>query len=415
MVFKNIDEARLRKLADLAVSVGINVKVGQPVVITASVEAAPFVRMCIEAAYEHGAKYVHVLWHDDLSSRLTFLNADIKEFESIPDYRVAQYDYFIDEKVARLNIIDDVPGVFSGVDGDKMAAQAKAAGKAFKRYRDYTMANHGQWTIVAVPSPGWAQLVFPNEETQVAIDKMWEAILSASRVTLDNDPVADWKAHNEGLSLRNEKLNEYNFKALHFENGLNTDLVVGLADDHRWAGGAEIAGNGQVFNPNIPTEENFSMPHRDRVDGTVYSTKPLDYQGVLIEDFFLEFKDGKVINHGAKVNEEKLTQLLDTDEGSRHIGEVALISHDSPIQNSGILFYNTLFDENASCHLALGAAYPMNINGGTTMSEDELKTHGYNSSINHVDFMFGSADMKITGIHHDDREVVIFENGNFII
>ena len=415
MVFKNIDDLRLRKLAELAVSTGINVKKGQPVVITASVDAAPFARLCAEVAYEYGAKFVYMLWHDDLMSKINFQNADISQFEVIPDYRVAQYDHFIDEKVARLNIIDDVPGIFSGVDASKMAANAKAAGQAFKRYRDYSMANHGQWTIVAVPSVGWANLVFPNEDDQVAVDKMWEAILAASRVTKDNDPIADWKAHNAALETRNNALNEYNFKALHFTNELGTDLVVGLADSHRWAGGSEIAGNGQVFNPNIPTEENFTMPHRENVNGVVYSTKPLDYQGVLIEDFKLEFKDGKVISSLAKQNDEKLTQLLDTDEGSRHIGEVALISHDSPIQNSGILFYNTLFDENASCHLALGAAYPMNIIGGTTMSEEELKTYGFNSSMNHVDFMFGSADMNIKGIKHDGEEVSLFENGNFVI
>ncbi len=415
MIFKNIDQERLLKFADLAAKVGINVKEGQPVVITASVEAAPFARMCAEACYNHGAKYVHILWHDDESSKINFLNADIKEFETIPDYRVAQYDYFIDEKVARLNIIDDVPGVFAEVDSSKMAASAKAAGEAFKRYREYSMANHGQWTIVAVPSVGWANLVFPNEEDQVAVDKLWEAILDASRVRKDNDPVAEWDKHNEGLDVRNNKLNDFNFKSLHFTNSIGTDIVVGLADSHRWAGGAEIAGNDQVFNPNIPTEENFTMPHREHVDGVVYSTKPLDYQGVLIEEFRLVFKDGKVVEASAKKNEAKLIELLDTDEGSRHIGEIALISHDSPIQNSGLLFYNTLFDENASCHMALGAAYPMNIIGGTKMEEDELKTYGYNSSINHVDFMFGSADMRIVGLKHDGEEVEIFKDGNFII
>lgn len=415
MIFKNIEESLLRKFADLAVTTGINVKEGQPVVITSSVDAAPFTRMCVESCYKYGAKYVHILWHDDESTKYNFLNADIKEFETVPDYRVAQYDYFIEENVARLNIIDDVPGVFSEVDSAKMAASAKAAGEAFKRYRDYSMGNHGQWTIVAVPSVGWANLVFPNDEDQVAVDKLWKAILDASRVTADNDPIADWKAHNEGLDIRNNKLNDYNFKSLHFKNSLGTDIVVGLADDHRWAGGAEIAGTGQVFNPNIPTEENFTMPHRDHVDGVVYSTKPLDYQGVLIEDFRLVFKDGKVIEASAKKNEDKLIELLDTDEGSRHIGEIALISHDSPIQNSGLLFYNTLFDENASCHMALGAAYPMNINGGTQMEESELKKHGFNASINHVDFMFGSADMNIVGLKQNGEEVEIFKDGNFII
>lgn len=415
MIFKNIDNEILKKYAKLAVSTGINVKEGQPVVITASLESAKFARLCQQTCYDYGAKFVHILWHDDESTKINFLNANISEFESVPDFRVAQYDYYIEEKVARLNIIDDVPGVFSEVDSSKMAAHAKASGKALKRYRDYSMGNHGQWTIVAIPSLGWANLVFPEDEDQVAIDKLWSAILSASRVTKDNDPILDWQEHNETLNRHNEILNGFNFKSLHFKNSKGTDLVVGLADSHRWAGGAEIASNKQIFNPNIPTEENFSMPHRDRVDGVVYSTKPLDYQGVLIEDFRLVFKDGKVIEASAEKNQAKLMELLDTDEGSRHIGEVALISHDSPIQNSNILFYNTLFDENASCHLALGAAYPMNIIGGTTMSEDELKTYGFNSSLNHVDFMFGSEDMSIVGLKQDGSKVEIFKDGNFVI
>ncbi len=279
----------------------------------------------------------------------------------------------------------------------------------------YSMGNHGQWTIAAIPSLGWAKLVFPEDDDQKAIDKLWEAIFKASKIDKNSDPIENWKVHNETLNIHNNKLNEYKFEALHFKNAKGTDLIVGLADDHRWAGGAEIAANNQTFNPNIPTEETFTMPHRDNVNGVVYSTKPLDYQGVLIDEFKLEFKDGKVINASANQNEEKLIELLDTDDGSRHIGEIALISHDSPISLSNILFYNTLYDENASCHMALGAAYPMNIINGVNMSEEDLKSKGFNSSMIHVDFMFGSSDMSIEGINFDGSKVLIFENGNFII
>ncbi len=415
MVFDLIENNILEKYAELAVKVGINIKKNQPVVITASLDSAKFARMCAQKAYDNGAKFVHVLWHDDEMSKINFVNADIENFETVPDYKVAQYDYFIEENVARLNIIDDVPGYFVDVDSNKLATNAKSAGQAFKRYRNYSMANHGQWTIVAIPSVGWANLVFPNDTDKVAIKKLWDAILAAVRISEDNDPIALWKDHNDKLSVNNEILNKHNFKSLHFTNSIGTDLTVGLADDHRWAGGSEIAGNGQVFNPNLPTEENFTMPHKDRVEGIVYSTKPLDYQGVLIDEFKLEFKDGKVVSASAKTNEEKLIELLNNDEGSRSIGEVALLPHNSPIQNSGILFYNTLFDENASCHLALGAAYPMNINGGTSMSEEKLKEHGFNSSLVHVDFMFGSADMKIDGLKQDGSIVAVFENGNFVI
>ncbi len=415
MVFDLIEYNILEKYAELAVKVGINIKENQPVVITASLDSAKFARMCALKAYDNGAKFVHVLWHDDEMSKINFVNADIKNFETVPQYKVDQYDFFIEENVARLNIIDDIPGYFAEVDSNKLATNAKSAGQAFKRYRNYSMANHGQWTIAAVPSVGWANLVFPNDTDEVAVKKLWDAILAAVRVSKDNDPIKLWQDHNEKLRINNEILNNHNFKSLHFTNSIGTDLTVGLADDHRWAGGSEIAGNGQVFNPNLPTEENFTMPHKDRVDGIVFSTKPLDYQGVLIDKFKLEFKDGKVIDASAKVNEDKLIELLDNDSGSRSIGEVALLPHNSPIQNSGILFYNTLFDENASCHLALGAAYPMNINGGTTMSEEKLEEHGFNSSLVHVDFMFGSADMKIDGIKHDGTIVSVFENGNFVI
>lgn len=415
MIFNLIDDKLLDKYAELAVEVGINLKENQPVVVTASLESAKFARLCAQKAYDNGAKYVHVLWHDDEMSKINFINADIENFENIPQYRVDQYDYYIDENVARLNIIDDVPGFFADVDSSKLAANAKASGQAFKRYRDYSMGNHGQWTIVAIPSVGWANLVFPELSDEKAVKHLWDAILSAVRVTADNDPVKAWDEHNKKLSDHNETLNDLNFKALHFTNSLGTDLVVGLADEHRWAGGSEIAGNGQVFNPNLPTEENFTMPHKNNVNGTVVSTKPLDYQGVLINDFKLEFKDGKVVDAVAKENQDKLIELLDNDKGSRHIGEVALLPHDSPIQNSGILFYNTLFDENASCHLALGAAYPMNIIGGVTMEEEELEKRGFNSSLVHVDFMFGSADMSIDGIKNDGSKIPVFRKGNFVI
>lgn len=415
MVFDLIDDKILEKYAELAVKVGLNLKDNQPVVMTASLDSAKFARICAQKAYDNGAKYVHVLWHDDEMTKINFLNADIENFKEVPQYRVDQYDYYIEEKVARLNIIDDVPGYFAEVDTNKLATNAKASGKALKRYRDYSMGNHGQWTIVAVPSVGWANLVFPKDNDKEAVLKLWDAILAAVRVGQDNDPVQEWQDHNDRLSVNNEILNNHNFKALHFTNSVGTDLIVGLADEHRWAGGAEKAGNGQVFNPNLPTEENFTMPHRNRVDGVVYSTKPLDYQGVLIDNFKLEFKDGKVIKATAENNEDKLIELLDNDQGSRHIGEVALLPHDSPIQNSNILFYNTLFDENASCHLALGAAYPMNIVGGVSMSEEDLVKRGFNTSLVHVDFMFGSADMNIDGIKDDGSKIAVFRDGNFVI
>ena len=247
-----------------------------------------------------------------------------------------------------------------------------------------------------------------------AFDRLLDAILSASRVQADNDPVAEWQAHIENLARRNKILNDYDFESLHFENSLGTDLTVGLAEGHIWAGGGEVAKNGVAFAPNIPTEETFTMPHKYRVNGKVVATKPLNYNGKLIEDFYLVFKDGKVVEYDAGKEKESLKNLLEIDEGSSYLGEVALIPFDSPIANTGILFYNTLFDENASCHLALGCAYPMNLKGSEEMTEEEMKAKGYNKSMTHEAIMVGSADMKITGTTHDGKKVVIFKDGNFV-
>lgn len=277
------------------------------------------------------------------------------------------------------------------------------------------MGNKAQWTIIAAPNQMWAKQVFPDANEDEAVEKLWEAIFNASRVFSDNDPIEEWAKHNETLLKHNQVLNDYNFDHLLFKNSLGTDLKVQLVEDHIWAGGGENAANGTYFNPNIPTEETFTMPYKFGTEGKVVSTKPLNYQGKLIEDFWLVFKDGKVVDFGAKKEEATLKSLLDTDEGSRYIGEIALISHDSPISNTNILFLNTLFDENASCHMALGRAYPMNIKGGIGAPIAELEKRGYNNSFNHVDFMFGSEDMEITGVTQDGKSVKVFEKGNFVI
>ena len=260
------------------------------------------------------------------------------------------------------------------------------------------------------------QKVFPNAKTdEEAVSLLWDAILKASRVTIDKDPVLEWKNHNKYLSNHTKLLNDYNFKYLHFKNSLGTDLTVELVKNHIWLGGAEKSSKGVIFNANIPTEEVFTMPYKYGTQGKVVATKPLNYEGKLIEDFYLVFKDGKVVEYDAKKEKVALESLLNTDEGSKYIGEIALISHDSPISNMNILFYETLFDENASCHMALGKAYPINIKNGPNMEMEELEALGYNNSINHVDFMFGSDDMEIIGEKESGEKVEIFKKGNFVI
>ncbi|AMC94638.1 peptidase M29 [Erysipelothrix larvae] len=405
----------LKKYARLAIRTGINVQKGQVLLINVKAEHYEFARMLTEEAYEAGAKRVIVKFSDDIIGKYHYEYQSIETLTEVPQWLVDEYDSYMSEDFCRLSVYAPSPGLLSDVDGNKIAAQAKAQGEALKRLREFTMANRGQWSLVSLPTQEWAQVVFPELSPEEGVSKLLESILYTVRIDEDTDPVDLWNKHNATLAHQNKVLNDYNFKSLHFTNGLGTDIVVGLVKDHIWAGGQETSEKGYVFNPNMPTEESFTMPDRDRVDGRVYSTKPLNYNGKLIDAFWLEFKDGKVVDFDAKKEKETLEHLLNTDEGSRHLGEIALISHDSPISNLNILFYNTLFDENASCHMALGASYPMNVKNGTTMTRDQLNDAHANDSINHEDFMFGSEDMKIVGITYNDEEVLIFENGSFII
>ena len=407
-------DSKLKKYAKLAVLNGTGLKEGQTLVINAPVNAQEFVRLCVESAYEDAkAGYVYVRWNDDLTSRLTYKHANIDRISNVDEWVIAQYRRFVDEGAAALSIYAPAPGLMDDVDGSVIAKVSSATQKAIAFYRQHMMSNQSQWSLVSIPNTFWAKKIFPDLNEDEAVNALWEAIFKAVRVSDDNDPMADWEVHNTTLHLNNDKLNQHQFSSLKFKNSIGTDVEVGLVKNHRWAGGAEKAANGQIFNPNIPTEETFTMPHKDRVNGKVVATKPLSYQGRLIDDFYFVFKDGKVVEYDAKVGKETLDYLMNSDEGARSIGEIALISHDSPISNMNILFFNTLYDENASCHMALGRAYPMNVLNGTTMSDDELKAVGMNFSNEHVDFMFGSEDMSIIGVKEDGSKVVVFKDGNF--
>jgi aminopeptidase len=405
----------LTKFAKLAVEVGANVQKDQLVWINASTETRELARLIVTAAYEAGAKEVSVNWSDDYVSRTSYDFMSVETLEEIPSWLVEKYKYFIEKGGCVISITSPVPGLNAGIDPVKLQKAGIARMKAMKFYQDHMMGNHAQWTIVAAPNPVWAEKVFPELKGEEAVEALWDAILSASRVTEDNDPIAEWAQHNKELLSHNKILNDFQFESLHFKNSLGTDLTIKLVDNHVWAGGGENSTKGVYFNPNIPTEENFTMPHKFGAEGKVVATKPLNYQGNLIENFWLEFEEGKTVRYGAEKQEQSLKNLIEFDEGSPYLGEVALISHDSPIQNSGILFFNTLFDENASCHLALGRAYPMNVKGGTTMSPEELIEAGSNQSMAHVDFMFGSEDMDIVGTKKDGEKVQIFKDGNFVI
>lgn len=405
----------LEKYAKLAVVTGANVQKDQVVVLRTSTEAVELTREIAKQAYIAGAKKVHVIWGDERISKYSFDYAHVENLKEMPQWTIDQYKYFVDQNAAFISIVSPLPNALAGVDGKKMQEVQIANMKPIQFFREHTMGNKSQWTIVAASNPTWATKLFPELQGRNAVEKLWDAIFMACRVTIDNDPVEDWKKHNEYLRRNNKMLNDANFKSLHFTNSLGTDLVVELIEDHIWAGGSEKAGNGVIFNPNIPTEESFTMPYKFGTEGKVVATKPLNNQGRIIDQFWLEFKNGKVVDFDAKVDKEALQNVLDFDPNSRYIGEIALIAHNSPISNTNILFLNTLFDENASCHMALGRAYPMNIKNGNDTSIEDLEKKGYNNSMSHVDFMFGSADMKIVGTKQDGSKVLVFEQGNFVI
>lgn len=406
----------IKEFAKLAVINGVNVQKGQPLVINAPVEAYDLVRECVKVAYEQGSSHVTVNYLDDKKTRLDYENVDVEVLATVPNWTIERKQYEIDTKSCYLHIIGEDPDLLNGINPEKIQKSSLARMKAMQKFQYYTMNNIGQWSIIAYPNLAWAKKVFPDKSDDDAMNALWDAILFTSRVEL-NKTTENWDKHNKEIHDHSKVLNEYNFKSLHFTNNEGTDLTVGLIKDHIWEGGYDIAkGDYKVaFNPNIPTEEVFTMPDRYHIDGKVVSTKPLAYNGNIISKFSLTFKDGQIVDYTAEDNLEVLKNLIDTDKGTKSLGEVALISYESPISKSGILFYETLFDENASCHLAIGACYPTNVKGGSDLSRDDLYKLGGNDSMEHVDFMFGSKDMHIVGETYDGKQVVVFESGNFVI
>lgn len=408
-------ENLLKKYAALAIRKGVNVQKGQLLRINVAASHYEFARMLVDEAYAAGAKKVMVQFTDDVVSKSHYIHQDIETLSTIAQWRIDETEDYMSQDLCSLSIYAPSPGLMADVDGEKIAAANKAASVAFKKMREYTMGNKGQWSLISLPTPAWAKVVFPELDEEAGMTKLLEAILYAVRVNEDSDPIALWDAHNEKLAHQNKVLNDYNFKAIRFENSLGTNIEIGLVKDHVWAGGMETSAKGYTFNPNMPTEESFTMPDCYNVNGIIYSTKPLNYNGKLIDEFWLKFVDGKVVDYDAKKEKETLKTLLEMDEGSSRLGELALISHESPISDLNILFYNTLFDENASCHVALGASYPMNIKNGTSLSEEELKALNSNQSMNHEDFMFGSEDMRAVGITYDNQEVDVIVDGNIVL
>lgn len=408
-------ENKMRKYARLAVRIGVNIQKGQMLLVRSNLESKEFTRMVIEEAYLAGAGYVMVDYRDNYISRLHYEYGSDKYMLDLPKWEVDRLKYLLKENAALLTISSPNPKALEGVDPKRIDQVLQATDSKTEFYYKEMMNSSFQWSIVTWPNEIWAKMVYPDLETEVAVEKLLDAIFEAVRISDDNDVVADWKKHLDLLVNRCQIMNNYNFKSLHFKNSLGTDLFVDLVKNHIWAGGDELAQNNVLFLANIPTEEIFTMPDRNGVNGKVVSTKPLNYRGVLIEDFYLVFKDGKVVEYDAKKSKEALDLLINFDKGSSRLGEVALISHNSPISNLNAIFYNTLFDENASCHLALGNAYSLNLKDGQKMSNEELLKHGCNISLVHEDFMFGSKDLEVDGHMEDGTIIPIFRKGNFII
>lgn len=410
MTFNN----KLLEYAKLTVQKGGNVAKGKYVLLSCPVHAAEFGRMVAKEAYNCGAKDVIMMYYDEKFSRLRLDSADMDMFDTVPEWQAEQRNYYARKGCVAITIISEDPDIFSGADGKKLMANTVAKKNAFKEFYDIMDKGDLRWTIVAYPCNEWAKRVFPNQPCDIATDKLWEAIFKSVRIGEGNTS-EEWEKHDAVLKRRAEALNSESFALLEYKSGIGTDFRVGLANNHIWCGGSEKSNDGIAYFPNMPTEEIFTMPDRTVADGTVVASMPLSYQGALIENFSLTFRNGEVTECHAEKGEEHLIRLLDTDKGSRRLGEVALIPYDSPISNQKILFYNTLFDENASCHLALGECYPNTMLGGEKLTEEELLKCGGNRSANHVDFMIGTPDMSITGIRKDGTRVPVFKNGNFVI
>lgn len=399
----------LGKYADVVVKVGLNLRKGQRLSIRGILEDAPFIRKVTESAYKAGARYVDVLWSDERSSRIRFEHADPESLTEIPNWLFTRYEEHYQQGEAELAIHSTDPDLLLGIDPELIAKERTARAKKFEPLRKYE--NVSNWCVVATASPAWARKVFPELSTEEAQSKLWEAIFNSCRIDVP-DPVQAWKDHTDKLIKYKDYLTSKKYSALHYQ-APGTDLTIGLADNHVWMGAQESFKNGITCTVNIPTEEVFTTPHKDKANGVVTASRPLNLTGAMIEDFSITFENGRAIKVTAKKGEADLRKLIETDENACRLGEAALVPNSSPISQRGHLFYNTLFDENAACHLAVGNAYRDTIVGGTEMTDEEFQAHGGNKSLIHTDFMIGSAELDIDGIREDGPREPIMRKGEW--
>lgn len=406
-----MNKLQLKRYSKLLAKVGINPKKGQWVIVYPELDQPEFTEWVVEELYRAGAGKVTVQWAHQPISKLKYKYEKEEVLSETADWEVERLKLYTKELPAMLYLLSEDPDGLSGIDQDKATRIRIARSKVSKPYRD-AMDNHYQWCIAAVPGKAWAKKVFPDLQVNRAVDALWDAILKASRAD-GPDPVREWARHNDNIASRCDYLNKFGLVALEYKAGNGTDFRVGLMNESLFLGGGETTLEGRYYNPNIPSEEIFTSPKAGDAEGIVYSTKPLSYQGELIEDFSVRFEKGKVVEVKAKKNQELLEKMISMDEGAAMLGECALIADDSPINNAGILYYNTLFDENASCHLALGKGFANCVRGYEELSQEELAKLGLNDSMIHVDFMIGCKDMQITGITAKGERIAIFKDGNW--
>lgn len=405
---------RIENFARLAVEFGVNVQKDEDVLITSPVEAPLLARLMTKAAYEKGARKVSINWVDDTLTRLSYEYESQETLNEVPDWVVEKSRYQIAEKKSnRISIVSEDPDLLAGLDEAKISEAIRFRSLKMKDFVKYTMNDIVSWLVISVPSVKWAEKVFADLKGEEAVNKLWDVILDVSRVADSwEETKANWENHIATLNEKAEFLNSHQFDYVTYKSANGTDLKVKLPKDHIWMSAGSTNAKGDAFIPNMPTEEVFTAPQYDGVDGRLVASKPLVYNGVVINNFEFTFKDGKVVDFDAKEGKDTLAKMLDSDEGSKYLGEIALVPYDSPISNSNILFYNTLFDENASCHFALGKAYPTCVKGGTDLADDQVKSAGLNDSLIHEDFMVGTSDLEIKG-YKDGVEYPIFVEGNF--
>lgn len=413
MVLPNFKE-NLAKYAKLLVSTGINVQPGHTVQLTIGVEQAELARLIVKEAYAHGAVEVLVNWLDDVIARERLVNVDVELLEQVHPQRITEMNYLLERKASRLVVLSDDPGAYDGVDPEKLSRNARALSQALQPMRQATQANKVSWTLGAASGLEWAKKVFPNAASdEEAVDLLWDQIFKTCRI-YEEDPIKAWEEHEARLVAKAKVLNDEQFVKLHY-TAPGTDLVLGMPKNHLWEAAGSVNAQGEHFIANMPTEEVFTAPDYRVADGYVTSTKPLSYNGNIIEGIKVTFKDGEIVDVTAEKGDEVMKKLVFDNAGARGLGEVALVPDKSPISQSGVTFFNTLFDENASNHLAIGQAYAFSIEGGTEMSQEELKEAGLNRSDVHVDFMIGSNKMNIDGIREDGTRVPIFRDGEWAI